>query len=67
MKLVLIGFNDVPEGNTPICIRECWGDFTYRGPFKSKEEAYTKTMALYDSSYLVLYVPFNIAGEQLEP
>ena len=65
---VLVGINDVPEGNTPFCIRECWGDFVYRGPFASRLEAATRALDIAKErgvEVAIYHVTFNVAGAAL--
>ena len=66
MRTALIGFNDSHNGQSPFCIRECWEDYAYRGPFKTRIEAVerVRVIAGYEGyEVAIVHVPFNVAGE----
>lgn len=64
-RAVLVGLNDVPEGSSPFCIRECWGEHVYRGPFDTRQEAGFRALAIAEAEgyeVSIYQVAFNVAG-----
>lgn len=62
---VLVGLNDVPTGKSPFCIRECWGEYVYRGPFATRQEAGVRALGIAEAEgyeVAIYQVPFNVAG-----